>query len=327
MGEKIAVIGAGAWGTAIANILADNGGEVYLWVRTKRLADILKHGYENTDYLQGIKLNKNLHFYTDIPETVNNASVIFFAVPSQYLRETARKFSPYIRKGSIVVNLAKGIERISCKRMSEILNEELNGNIIAVLSGPNHSIEIAKKKPSATVIACNYTECLAYIKGILSTSYFKVYSHQDIVGVEICGAVKNIPAIATGIISELNYGDNAIAGLITLGLSEMNTLGRHFGSKRSTVYGLAGVGDLVVTCTGRHSRNQFVGRALAQGKILGEITELLHGMVAEGVETTMAIYELSQKHNLKMPLTSEIYNILYNKKDINTAIKDLLKRI
>ena len=327
MKEKIAVIGAGAWGTTIANILSDNGYEVYLWVRTKWFAEVLNKSYENTHYLQGIRLNRNLHFCTDYAKTVDKAMVVFFAVPSQHLRETAKKFSPYIRHGTIIVNLAKGIECTTYKRMSEILMDELNGNIIAVLSGPNHSIEIAKKKPSATVIASKHTGCLAYIKGILSTSYFKVYPHDDIVGVEICGAVKNIPAIASGIISELNYGDNALAGVITLGLSEMNTIGRHLGAKRSTVYGLAGVGDLVVTCTGKHSRNQFVGRELAQGKPLGEITELLHGMVAEGVETTKVVYDLSQVHNLKMPLTTEIYNVLYNKKDISTAIKDLFERI
>ena len=325
--KNIAIIGAGAWGTTIANILAENAHNVSLWVRTERLANIINSTNENQIYLPGIKLSNRINVFTNLKKTIENKDIIFLGIPSQYIRDISRKCSRFVSNGSLIVNLSKGIEEKTYKRMSEVIEDEIPNNIVASLSGPNHSIEVAQKKPTATVISSKSNEAMNIVKDILSTDYFKVYPHDDIIGVEICGAVKNIPAIASGIIGELNYGDNTKASVITLGLAEMNIIGMFYGAKRKTVYGLAGVGDLVVTCTGTHSRNQYVGRLLAKGKSLAEIKTLLHGMVAEGIETTKVVYEISQKHNLKMPLTIEVYNILYNGKRIDLAMKDLLERV
>lgn len=325
--KNIAIIGAGAWGTTIANILAENAHNVSLWVRTEKLANIINSSNENQVYLPGIKLSNRINVSTNLKKTIEDKDIIFLAIPSQYIRDISRKCSKFVSKDSLIVNLSKGIEAKTYKRMSEVIEDEIPNNIVASLSGPNHSIELAQKKPTATVIASKSNEAMKIVKDILSTDYFKVYPHEDIIGVEICGAVKNIPAIASGIIGELDYGDNTKASVITLGLTEMNIIGRFYGAKRKTVYGLAGVGDLVVTCTGRHSRNQYVGRLLTKGKSLVEIKTLLLGMVAEGIETTKIVYEISQKHNLKMPLTTEVYNILYNGKRIDLAMRNLLERV
>jgi len=193
------------------------------------------------------------------------------------------------------------------------------------LSGPNHSEEISMKLPTATVIASDNADCLKKVKEVFQTDYFKIFLHDDVIGVEVCGSVKNIAAIATGVCDGLGYGDNARGSIITLGLMEMSVFGKQLGAKRETFYGLAGVGDLVATCTSKYSRNRFVGERLAQGKSMEEIKKGMHGMVAEGVQTTKSVYEFAKKHKLNMPLTQQAYCVLYENKNIKNAIKDLLK--
>jgi len=323
---EIGVVGAGGWGTTLANLLAEKGYKVKLWAFEKEVVDDIKNNKENSQFLKGVKLSDNILATNDLKEAVSGKDIIITAIPSSFLRDMAKKIAEYIGKETIVVSVTKGLEDISFKRMSEILGEELKVKVVA-LSGPNHAEEVARKIPAATVIASKHLDILPKVKEVLETSYFKVYPHDDVAGIEICGAIKNITAIAVGVCDGLKLGDNTKASIITLGLAEMSRVGRFFGAKRATFYGLAGVGDLVATCTSRHSRNRFFGERLAEGKSFEDIKEEMHGMVAEGIKTTKSVYDLAQKENIELPLTTQAYNVLYEKKDLKEAIKDLITLI
>ena len=324
---NISVIGAGSWGTTLAKLLGEKGYDIRLWVHSEELLEKIKTENENRKYLPGIMLPRTIRATASLEEAASDADIIITAVPSQFLRETAKRFSVYVKKNTIIINVAKGIEHNTYKRMSEVIQEEITDARVVALSGPNHSEEVSRKMLTATVIASKDKNCLRLIKDILSTTYFKVYAHDDIIGTEICGAIKNITAIASGVVDGLGFGDNSKGSIITFGLTEMNRFGRYFGAKKATVYGLAGVGDLVATCTSKHSRNRFVGEKIAEGKHLEEIKKEMHGMVAEGIETTKAVYEFSQKNNIKLPLTAQVYKVLYENKDLKKAIKDLIELI
>ncbi|MCH8003530.1 MAG: NAD(P)-dependent glycerol-3-phosphate dehydrogenase [Nanoarchaeota archaeon] len=323
--EKISIIGAGSWGTTLSVLVAENGYDVTLWVKEKSNAESIVKHRENKQYLPGIKIPDKVKVECSIEKAVENADLVVNAIPAQFTREMAKKYSKYINC-DIIVNTAKGIEIDTYKRMSEVLREELPNKIsIVSLSGPNHAEEVSRKMPTATVIASENINCLKDIKKIFHTDYFRVFTHDDIVGVEVCGALKNIAAVATGVCDGLGYGDNARASIITLGLMEMSTYGKFLGSKRATFYGLAGVGDLVATCTSKHSRNRFVGEKISEGKDVDEIIKEMKGMIAEGIQTTKAVYEFSKKNNLYMPLTEQAYEVLYRNKDLKKAISDLIK--
>jgi glycerol-3-phosphate dehydrogenase (NAD(P)+) len=320
---KISIIGAGGWGTTLANLLSEKN-NVSLWVREPELLEIIKKEKENKWFLQGVKLSDKINFSNNV-DIVKDAEIVIFAVPTKFMRSTAKLFP--IDKDAIIITVAKGLEPETHKRMSEVLEEELGNKKIIALAGPNHAEEISRKIPAGTVIASKDLQILDKVKDALSTEYFKVYPHDDIIGVEICSAMKNIIAIASGVISGLKLGDNAEGIIITYGLTEMNEFGKFFGAKRKTTYGLAGVGDLIATCTSKHSRNRFVGKRIAEGKSFEEIKGEMHGMVAEGISTAKAIHELSVKNNIKMPLTEQVYKVLYEKKDLKKAIKDLIDLI
>jgi glycerol-3-phosphate dehydrogenase (NAD(P)+) len=326
--EKIAVIGAGSWGTTLACMLGEKGYNVNLWVFEEDLAKEIEEKRENTQYLPGIKIPASVKVSNDLKEVVLDANLIITAVPSQFLRNVASQFTSFVAENAIVVNVAKGLENETYKRMSQVLEEELPSHVkIVALSGPNHAEEVSKKIPTATVIASKDVGCLKTVKEVLTTPYFKAYPLDDIVGAEICGALKNITALATGVCDGLGFGDNARGAIITLGLSEMGKLVTAFGGKRTTCFGLAGVGDLIATCTSKHSRNRFVGQKLAEGKSFEEIKKEMHGMVAEGIVTTKAVHGFSIKHNLDMPLTNQAYKVLYEQKDLTKAIADLINLI
>lgn len=308
----------------MAVLVAENGYDVTLWVREKSNMDSITKERENKLYLPGIKIPDNVSISNSISEVVSNADLLINAVPAQFTREVSKKYSKYVNC-DVIVNTAKGIEIGTYKRMSEVLREELGDISIVTLSGPNHAEEVSRKMPTATVIASENVNCLNDVKKIFHTDYFRVFTHDDIIGVEVCGALKNISAIATGVCDGLGYGDNARAGIITLGLMEMSTYGKFLSAKRATVYGLAGVGDLVATCTSKHSRNRLVGEKIAEGNRFDDIKKKMRGMVAEGIQTTNAVYEFSKKNNLYMPLTEQAYLVLYKNKDLKEAISDLLK--
>ncbi|MBR9699016.1 NAD(P)-dependent glycerol-3-phosphate dehydrogenase [Candidatus Woesearchaeota archaeon] len=321
----ISVIGAGTWGTTLANVLAENNPDeqIMLWAREKEVVDFINNENKNILFLPEIRLAKNIKATANIEEAV--ADIIITAIPAQFLRENIKKISDKIKTATIV-NVAKGLEIHTFKRMSEVLKEELPDAKIAVLSGPNHAEEVARKIPTATVIASKDAD-LEHLKRLFEADHFKVYSHDDVIGVEICAAVKNITAIATGVIAALGLGDNANGSIITLGLREMVELGRNFGANEKTCYGLAGVGDLVATCTSTHSRNRKAGALVAKGMDFDAIKKEMHGMVAEGIWTCKAVHEYAEKNNLNLPLTSQIYKVLYEKKELRHAIEDLKKLI
>lgn len=324
---NIAVIGAGGWGTTLANLLAEKGHKLSLWAHEKEVVEEITNKRENSQFLPGIKLSENIQPTNDLSQAVSGKDIIITAIPSQFLRNMAKEISRYINNNTIIISVTKGLEDITFKRMSEILEEELPETKIVALSGPNHAEEISRKIPSATVIASKHQDILPKIKEILETDYFKVYPHNDVIGIEICGAIKNITAIVVGVCDALKLGDNAKASIITLGLTEMGKVGRFLGAKRATFYGLAGVGDLVATCTSKHSRNRLVGQKIAEGKSLEDIKKEMHGMIAEGVKTTKAVYDLAKKNNIDIPLTTQVYKVLYEKKELKKAIKDLITLI
>jgi len=319
----IGVIGAGGWGTTLANLLASKGYKVKLWAYEKEVVRDINEKRENSKFLKGIKLSSNLKATNVLEEAYTDKEILVSAVPSGFLRGVFKQIS--VSKDTIVVSVTKGLEDITFKRMSEILEEELNAKV-AALSGPNHAEEVSRKIPTATVIASKL-DVLDKLKDVFETDYFRVYPHEDIIGIEICGAVKNITAIAVGVCAGLKLGDNAKASIITLGLTEMNNVGRVFGAKRKTVYGLAGVGDLIATCTSKLSRNRFVGEKIALGMDFLDIKKEMNGQVAEGVKTAKAVYDLSVKEGIDLPLTTQVYNVLYEKKELKKAIKDLITLI
>ncbi len=324
--KKISVIGAGSWGTTLAVILGQKDFDVKLWARREELANEIESRRENAQYLPGIKIPNKVIADHSLKNVLDNSEMIITAVPSEFLRHVLKLIKPHFHN-QIVVSVTKGIEHQTGKRMSEVIEDELGKARIAVLSGPNHAEEVSIMKPTASVVASKGKVTGKIVADCLSTPYFKLYQLSDVVGVEICGAFKNISAIATGVCDGLELGDNARAAIITLGLMEMNNFGRHFGAKRGTVYGLAGVGDLIATCTSKYSRNHFVGQELAKGKTLDEIKKEMHGMIAEGVPTTNAIYECSKKYSIEMPLTHQAYEVLFKGKNIKEAIKDLLSLV
>ena len=325
--EKISVIGAGSWGTTLATLIGEKGFDVRLWARRKELADEIGSKRENTQYLPGIKIPNNVIADHSFKNIIKNSEIIIIAVPSESMRKTAKDIKR-LYANQIIVSATKGLEHRNCKTMSQVIEGEIGKKAkIAVLSGPNHSEEVSVKMPTATVVASMDRNLSKAVAEMLATPYFKPYQLEDVIGVEICGAFKNISAMAIGVCDGFALGDNARASIITLGLMEMNNFGRHFGAKRGTVYGLAGVGDLIATCISRHSRNRFVGEQLAKGKKMDEIRKEMHGMIAEGIPTAKAVYEYSRKHGIEMPLTHQVYEVLFKGKDIKQAIKDLLDLI
>ena len=323
---KISVVGAGSWGTTLAILLGEKGFDVALWARREELANEIESKKENVQYLPGIKIPNNVIADYSLKNAVESSEVIIVAIPSEFFRKTVMQIKPYF-SNQIIVSVTKGIENTTGKRMSQVIEDEIQNAKIAVLSGPNHAEEVSMKMPTASVVTSKDRKIGKIAADCLGTPYFKLYQLDDVVGVEICGALKNISAIATGVCEGLGFGDNARASIITLGLMEINNFGRHFGAKRGTVYGLAGVGDLIATCTSKHSRNRFVGENLAKGKTMEQIRKEMHGMIAEGIPTTKAVYEYSKKHNIEMPLAQQAYEVLFQNKNIKQAIKDLLSLI
>src|SRR3989338_3257329 len=325
--SKISIIGAGSWGTALAILLAEKGYKVSLWARRKGLAVEINKKRENSQYLKNIKIPANIIATHSMKDAAENSDMVVFAVPSEFLRHTAKSFSGFIKKNMVVVHVVKGIEENSGKMMSQVLEEELKKEDIAVLSGPNHAEEVAYKLPTATVIASKSKNITELVAEVFYMPYFKTYSHDDVTGVEICGAIKNIVAIAIGVCDGLKLGDNAKASILTLGLSEMGIIARKFGAKRETCYGLAGVGDLVAKCYSHHSRNRFVGEELAKGKSMEQISREMHGMIAEGIKNTKEDYKLCKHKGIETPLIAHTYKVLYDGMDIKEAIGQLLDSI
>jgi glycerol-3-phosphate dehydrogenase (NAD(P)+) len=325
--KKIAVIGAGSWGTAIAILLAGKEYHVNLWARTPAVAINMQQQRENVQYLAGVTFPEALVVTSDLASAVSGAAVVVIATPTHGVRDTLRSMLPYIREDTYFVSAAKGFEVNSLLRMTEVIASELpfSNERVAVLSGPNHAEEVSRGIPTTTVIAARKRLVAEFLQDIFMTSTFRVYTNPDIVGVEIGGALKNIIALGAGIADGLQFGDNSKAALMTRGLAEITRLGMAMGARPLTFAGLSGLGDLVVTCTSMHSRNRRAGIEIGRGKTMEEVVAGT-GMVVEGIRTTQAAYHLAQKFGVEMPITEQIYKILYERKDPREAVVDLMLR-
>ena len=325
LNEKIGVLGGGSWGTALAILLAKKGLSVDMWLRNReQVEDIIHHG-ENRKYLPNIKIPENLSIMSDVERTIYKKDIILFAVPTHGVRETLVDYKEFFKEEQIIVNVAKGIENNTLMRISEIVGEILPKNRYVVLSGPSHAEEVAVDIPTTVVSASTDKEAAKYIQDIFMTPKFRVYTNPDIIGVELGGSLKNIIALGAGISDGLGYGDNTKAALMTRGIFEMARLGEKLGANPTTFSGLSGIGDLIVTCTSMHSRNRRAGILIGEGLDLDEAVEKI-GMVVEGVRTTNSAYKLAERHDVDMPITREIYNVLYRGTDVKDSVPNLMER-
>ncbi|MBO2531493.1 MAG: NAD(P)H-dependent glycerol-3-phosphate dehydrogenase [Thermoactinomycetaceae bacterium] len=325
---KAAVLGAGSWGTVLASLLADNGFAVTIYARNPSVAEEINRRGTNAKYLPEFHIPDGVGATTSLEEAVSDREMIIVAVPSHSVREVARAAAPHLRGRPLVVHATKGFEPVTLKRISEVLEEEFPPSLadrIAVLSGPSHAEEVARRSPTAVVVSSKSRETAEAVQSHLINNYFRVYTNPDLIGVEIGGALKNIIALGAGLSDGLGFGDNAKAALMTRGLAEIARLGMAMGARPITFAGLAGVGDLVVTCTSRHSRNWRAGYMLSQGKALEDVLAEM-GMVVEGVKTTRAAHRLAQSYGVEMPITAELHAVLFEGKDPSQAVEDLMGR-
>ena len=321
----ITVLGAGSWGTANAISLAKKGINIKLWTRNQELLNEINDTRVNTTYLPDITLPENIEVSSDIEFCCKDCDLIVLGVPSHGIREIVSKIKGFLSKDQVIVNLAKGIENDTYYRMSEIIEEHLPNNPIAVLSGPNHAEEVARDLPTATVVSSRQKEIAQLVQDTFMTPRFRVYTNPDIIGVELGGALKNVIALGAGITDGLGFGDNTKSALMTRGIVEIARLGVEMGASQNTFSGLAGIGDLIVTCTSMHSRNRRAGIEIGKGKSLNEVLASTK-MVVEGVRATKSAYGLSEKNKVEMPITREIYNVLFNEADVKKSVLNLMLR-
>ncbi len=325
MNQKIGVLGGGSWGSALAILLANKGLEVDIWLRNQKQIEDIKLRRENTKYLPGVKFPRNLNVSNDIEKTINHKDIILLATPSHGIREILLNHKKYISEDMIIVNVAKGIENNSLMRISEVVNEILPNNKYAMLSGPSHAEEVAIEIPTTIVSSSVDKQVAEYVQDIFMTPFFRVYTNPDVIGVELGGSLKNIIALGAGVSDGLGYGDNTKAALMTRGLFEMARLGEKMGANINTFSGLAGIGDLIVTCTSMLSRNRKAGILIGQGKTVEEAIDEV-GMVVEGIKTTKSAYELAKKYGIDMPITEELYGVLYEGKEVKDSVPNLMER-
>lgn len=325
--QKVAVLVAGSWGTALASVLAANQHEVALWTRDAGQALEINTRHQNGKYVPGVELPANIHATTSMEEAVKDAGLILIVAPSKAMRDVASQLKSFVQHGQIIVHATKGFEAGSLKTMSEVIADEIPRvkNQIVVLSGPSHAEEVIRKSPTTIVVASTDKHAAKAAQDYFMNSYFRVYTNSDVIGVEVAGALKNIIALGAGLSDGLGFGDNAKAALITRGLAEIVRLGMAMGADPLTFSGLAGVGDLIVTCTSKHSRNWRAGYALGQGKTLDEVLEQM-GMVVEGVRTTQAAYQLAQKYAIEMPITEQLQQLLFEGKSGIQVVESLMGR-
>lgn len=326
---KVTVIGSGSWGTALAIVLARANHDVKLWAREKEICYGINNFHENKEYLPGVTLADSIRATTDLEESLKDRDMVVMATPSHTVREVAGRIKPMLNGDELIISVSKGIENDTLMTMSQVLTEVLDGKIIedhiGVLYGPSHAEEVSVFKPTV-VTATAYSKSTARaIQEAFLTPMFRVYTNYDVVGVEIAGSVKNIIALAAGISDGIGMGDNAKAALLTRGLAEMRRLGIGMGASQDTFAGLAGMGDLIATCTSEHSRNRYVGYHIGKGEKLEEIIDRMN-MVAEGVKTTRSVYGLAQKYNVNMPITEKVYSILFEHVDPKDAVFELMTR-
>ncbi|AXI99648.1 glycerol 3-phosphate dehydrogenase (NAD(P)+) [Cyclonatronum proteinivorum] len=326
---RVTVIGAGSWGTALALVLADSGHEVTLWAREPEVAAHINAHHSNPSYLKGCSLPEHIRASADYAEALADAEVVLFATPSHVLRTVASAVKPLLRPEQLIISVVKGIENDTYYTMTQVLREVLGGVVsedqISTLYGPSHAEEVAARKPTVVVVASYSARTAKTVQKLFTSPMFRVYINRDILGVEVSGSIKNIMAIAAGVAEGAGFGDNAIAALVTRGLQEMKRLGMRLGASQDTFAGLAGVGDLVVTCTSGHSRNRTVGKRIGQGEKLEDIISHMN-MVAEGVKTTRSVYGWAQRLGVEMPITEAVHAVLFEGLNPRDGVYRLMTR-
>lgn len=322
--KNIAVIGAGGWGLALGLLLNEKGNKVTFWCYNQNEQDNILQHREHKRCLPGIKIPLEIEFSTSMEYVLKDKDVVITAVPSKAIRSTAESMKPYIPKEAVVVNVSKGIEEETLMRLSEVL-EDVLPNQVVVLSGPSHAEEVARHIPTTVVVGSKFPEAAEMIQDLFMTKYFRVYINNDLIGVEVGGALKNVIALAAGIVEGVGYGDNTLAALITRGISEIGRLGTAMGGEATTFAGLTGIGDLIVTCMSGHSRNRRAGELLGQGYTIEEAMEKVN-MVVEGVPTAKAGYALMEKYEVDMPILAAIYAALFEKVSVEEIAEALMMR-
>lgn len=326
--QKVAVMGAGSWGTTLAKVFADAGSEVHLWARRPELAEAINTTHINPDYLPGLELPSGLIATSDAAAALDGSDIVIFGVPSQTLRSNLGKWAPLLPADSTLVSISKGVEAATLKRMSEVIADAtgVDESRIAVLSGPNLAKEVAEEQPAATVIACTDEERAKAVQHAAAAPYLRPYTNTDVIGAEIGGACKNVIALACGMASGRGLGNNTLATIITRGLAEITRLGVALGADPFTFSGLAGMGDLVATCSSTLSRNRTFGYCLGQGGTLEEAKAATNGQVAEGVISSDSIFRLAQQVGVEMPITQAVYGVCHRGVDVEDMIVALMGR-
>lgn len=323
--KKIGIIGAGSWGTALAVLLNNNGQQVTVWSVIEDEIKMLKEKREHKDKLPGIILSESIQFTTDLQEAIQGKDLLVLAVPSPYTRSTSKKMKEFVAEGQIIVNVAKGIEENTMKTLTAIIEEEIPQAVVTVLSGPSHAEEVGRGLPTTCVVGAKEETTAIYIQEIFMNNVFRVYTSDDILGIELGGALKNVIALAAGVADGLGYGDNIKAALITRGISEISRLGVAMGGRKETFNGLTGIGDLIVTCASMHSRNRRAGILIGKGYSVEEAMKEVK-MIVEGVYSAKAALQLSKKYNVELPIIEQVAAVLFEGGSPNDAVDALMGR-
>lgn len=323
--SKVSVIGAGSWGTALAILLEKNGHEVTLWSHREEEAKELAKSREHKSKLPGVQIPERIEITGNLESALQAKDVLVFAVPSVAVCSTAKKVAPYVKKGQLIVNVAKGIEETTLMTLTDIIEEEIPGAKGCVLSGPSHAEEVSRGLPTTCVVGAKDKETAEFLQNVFMSPVFRVYISPDILGIELGGALKNVIALAAGTADGLGYGDNTKAALITRGITEIARLGIAMGAKADTFYGLSGIGDLIVTCASKHSRNRKAGYLMGQGRSMQQAMDEVN-MVVEGVYSAKAGLALSQKYKVEMPIIEQVNKVLFEGKAPAAAVKELMVR-
>ena len=323
--NKVCVLGAGSWGTALALVVAKKGYNVSMWTLNEEQCNKINKDKENIDYLPGVVIPDNIVVTTNIEEAVKDGTIIVLAVPSQAIRSVCKQIKPFVKDKQILVDVAKGLEKGTGLRLSDVCNQEQPNKKYVGLSGPSHAEEVSRDIPTTVVVSSEDIHIAEIVQDIFMSPKFRVYTNPDVVGVELGGALKNIIAFGAGICDGLGYGDNAKAALMTRGIKEIGRLGVAMGAKASTFSGLSGIGDLIVTCTSMHSRNRRAGILIGQGKTLEETLAEVK-MVVEGITATDVAYNVAKELNVEMPITNAIYSVLYDNANPDEVVTELMMR-
>ncbi|MDS3868210.1 NAD(P)H-dependent glycerol-3-phosphate dehydrogenase [Staphylococcus hominis] len=325
---KITVFGTGSFGTALANVLAENGHSVLMWGKNENTVDEINQSHQNKRYLKDVTLIETIKATNQLEQAVNFSDIFLIALPTKAIRDVVTEINQHIKTKKTFIHVAKGIENETFKRVSEMIEDSVSKNHkngVGVLSGPSHAEEVVIKQPTTVAASSKDEHISKLIQDLFMNDYLRVYTNNDLIGVELGGALKNIIAVASGIVAGMGYGDNAKAALMTRGLAEISRLGEKLGADPMTFLGLGGIGDLIVTCTSTHSRNYTLGYKLGKGKTTEEVLNEMN-MVVEGIYTTNSVYHLAKAQNVDMPITNALYKVLFEDKPVKDSVKDLMGR-